>query len=182
MGYDWWGQIPAQQTRFVWISKWVFCFCSWFLFDLTGVFFQGWRIESTHLDKHWDSWNWSFEPEVWTKDMNIIEQRELIGSYFPLVYRVFYISGKPSTVRTIDDIKRSSSDPIWPHLWVQERLLAKQMGIVIHTVYLGWPQGYPKALSVPYTASSMCWREGWRMCCWIRLKSKQTWPYGCFQK
>ena len=36
----------------------------------------------------------------------LIEQRELIDSYFPLVYRVFYISGKPSTVRTIDDIKK----------------------------------------------------------------------------
>eukprot|EP00435_Cladocopium_sp_Y103_P038642 s144_g10.t1 len=29
----------------------------------------------------------------------------------------------------------------------QERAWAQQLGIVIHSVYLGWPQGYPKALS-----------------------------------
>ncbi|CAJ1355922.1 unnamed protein product, partial [Effrenium voratum] len=28
----------------------------------------------------------------------------------------------------------------------EERLLARRLGVVIHTVYLGWPQGYPRAL------------------------------------
>lgn len=28
-----------------------------------------------------------------------------------------------------------------------ERALAKRLGVVIHTVYLGWPQGYPRSLA-----------------------------------
>ena len=46
-------------------------------------------------------------------------------------------------------VKKLSKSHEIQSLALQERAWAQQLGIVIHSVYLGWPQGYPKALSVP---------------------------------